>query len=248
METPMKILLVTLDIEGCLTINKGVALPLQALDRLQKAKATAPFVLSTGRPQPYAELMIQILGPKASVYPSVVENGCFLYDSQKEIMFPHPLVTKGIIEDFDGIRGILEECFPESPVQPGKELCISLTPHKKIGVEDLFQSVQRALEIYKKKIFISHSNSAVDITPKGIDKGTGLLFLCKHIGISPGSVLAIGDSNNDMQVLSLAGYVGCPSNSKNEVIDLVRKKGGYVAKTAYTDGVIEILRHYRLIE
>lgn|SRR3989338_5793808 len=248
MEIRMEISIVSFDIDGCLTVNKGVALPLQTLDRLQKARATVPFVLSTGRSQPYAELMIQILGPKASVYPSVVENGCFLYDSQEEIMFPHPLVTKRIIGDFHEIRRVLEECFPKSPVQQGKELCISLTPHKKIRVEDLFQSVQKELEIYKEKVFISHSNSAVDITPWGIDKGAGLLFLCEHIGISPGNVLAIGDSNNDMQVLSLAGYVGCPSNSKDEVIDLVRKKGGYVAKTAHTGGVIEILQHYHIIE
>ena len=61
MEIRMEISIVSFDIDGCLTVNKGVALPLQTLDRLQKARATVPFVLSTGRSQPYAELMIQIL-------------------------------------------------------------------------------------------------------------------------------------------------------------------------------------------
>lgn len=238
--------IVVIDIEGCLTIKKGAPLPLMELYALQKAKASVPFALCTGRPQPYAEAIIQILGPNAFLRPSIVENGCFLYDPRKETLFPHPLI-KGLGESFREIRRFLEVRCPEAPVEPGKELCISLTLMEGERIEELFQKVQGLLESFREKISIAHSNSAVDITPKGIDKGAGMLFLCKHTGIPWENVIAIGDSNNDIPVLSLAGYSACPSNSKGEVIDLVREKGGYVAKAAYAEGVTEILRHYRVI-
>lgn len=46
----------------------------------------------------------------------------------------------------------------------------------------------------------------VEGTALGIDKGRGVLDLCRLLGIDPGRVLAIGDNDNDIPMLKVVGY------------------------------------------
>ena len=40
--------------------------------------------------------------------------------------------------------------------------------------------------------------------PKGVNKGTGLLKLSKHLGVDIGKTVAIGDFDNDVDMLKAA--------------------------------------------
>ena len=46
----------------------------------------------------------------------------------------------------------------------------------------------------------------VEGTAQGVDKGAGVLRLCARLGLDPGRVLAIGDSDNDIPMLEAVGY------------------------------------------
>lgn len=46
----------------------------------------------------------------------------------------------------------------------------------------------------------------VDVMNPGVDKGRSLLALCEHLGIAPADALAIGDSENDVEMLAVAGH------------------------------------------
>ncbi len=46
----------------------------------------------------------------------------------------------------------------------------------------------------------------LEIMPEGIDKGTGIRELAAHYGISIENVMALGDQENDIPMLSIAGY------------------------------------------
>ncbi len=50
-----------------------------------------------------------------------------------------------------------------------------------------------------------NGDAMVTITPPGVDKGTGLLALCRHLGIDPSETAAIGDSEVDIPMMRVAG-------------------------------------------
>lgn len=74
-------------------------------------------------------------------------------------------------------------------------------------------------------------------------KGHSLLRVARHFNLSPGEILAIGDSHNDIDMLNgRYGFVpAAPSNAEEEVKSLVKSKNGYVASLAEGKGVIEIV-------
>lgn len=75
-------------------------------------------------------------------------------------------------------------------------------------------------------------------------KGSALMHLREHLGISRQETFAAGDHFNDMSMLdgSVAGHVCCPSNAVVEVKDLVRQSRGHLAEGACGEGVFEALR------
>jgi hypothetical protein len=46
----------------------------------------------------------------------------------------------------------------------------------------------------------------VEITAAGVDKGSGVLHLCEHLGVDPARVLAVGDNDNDIPMLRVVGF------------------------------------------
>ena len=45
----------------------------------------------------------------------------------------------------------------------------------------------------------------VEVTSVMATKGTALLWLCEHLGVSPADTVAFGDSGNDVSMLEVAG-------------------------------------------
>lgn len=60
-------------------------------------------------------------------------------------------------------------------------------------------------------------NRLVSILPKGTSKGAGLLALCKHMNVCPTRVAAIGDANNDVEMICCAGVGVAMGNAKENV-------------------------------
>jgi hydroxymethylpyrimidine pyrophosphatase-like HAD family hydrolase len=220
------------------------------LQTIRSSIARVPYALCTGRPQPYVELMTQLLGENAFSMPSIVESGCYLYDPKRNRMIPDAIVEESF-ERFQVIRETVRAKMKTYGVsiEPGKELCISLIPAGVVTVESLFVSIGKILNVLgvRDEVFLAHSNSAVDITPLGIDKGSGVRLLSQYTGISSARMLAIGDANNDLPALHAVGHVACPANASDDVKQLVRNRGGFVAAAPYGDGVVEILRFHQII-
>jgi HAD superfamily hydrolase (TIGR01484 family) len=86
----------------------------------------------------------------------------------------------------------------------------------------------------------------IDIRAVPFTKGLSVSELSRHIGINRENVLAIGDGHNDLSMLdgSAALYTGCPANAAPEVMELVHKQGGHIAKGRSLAGVLEILNAY----
>lgn len=58
------------------------------------------------------------------------------------------------------------------------------------------------------------SGEWLDIMNPGVNKGRALSMLCDHLGIAPADALAIGDSDNDVEMLDLVGHSYLVANAE----------------------------------
>ncbi len=241
--------LIVLDIDGCLTVGKGHRLDIEEFTRVRAwvdAHPDIPIALCTGRSQPYAEALLQLTGSYYRGVPSIVENGCFLYYSHidEDFLVPHPLL-QGALERFMSIKTeILRAISDSAKHEPGKEVCLSLDPKGDMTVKELYEHVQKIAAPYGDALEITHSAAAVDIMPKGVNKGSALHFLAEKVGIAPTAMVGIGDTVGDLPMLKEVGHVACPANATEDIQAYVKERGGYVARQRDVCGVVEILHHY----
>ncbi|CAM9243283.1 unnamed protein product [Choristocarpus tenellus] len=73
----------------------------------------------------------------------------------------------------------------------------------------------------------------LEVLPPGSSKGTGVEALLLHLGISPEEVVALGDEENDLDMLRMVGYGVCMGQAST----LVREASRFVAPTNDMDGV-----------
>jgi len=82
---------------------------------------------------------------------------------------------------------------------------------------------------------------AIHLQYDGISKGTALSDLAMLMSISPGEVLAIGDSGNDTEMIRRAGVGAAVGNATKEM----RNAADYISEKKYGDGFVEIIQKYR---
>ena len=228
---------VVFDIDGCITSGKGCvtsSLLLAALsdEVLRKEKI---YTLCTGRSAPYVEAIAQVIGIDQWC---VCENGAYLYHPKTDEVIYNPLIKSEALAALLLLNQLFrqEQYRNVCKIELGKEVCISLNPLN-ISVEALFEMV--AKESDPNLLYVNHSASAVDITPKGVDKGTGLKLLAQIVGFNLSDVLAVGDSSGDLPFMKLSGKTACPANAS----DAVKMIADYISPYPTTAGVVDILRH-----
>src|SRR6056297_3241946 len=154
--------LCVIDIEGCLTINKGYSINTDGLSNIvgycesARRGKVPPVVLCTGRPQPYAEAIIQMIDGFFE-FPSIVENGCFLYYPIEDKLVPHPDLAV-TINGMKKARKLAEDVVKDGKAnfEPGKEVCLSLNPQGGYSVLELFELLEPLVE--KSQCFITYSS------------------------------------------------------------------------------------------
>lgn len=79
---------------------------------------------------------------------------------------------------------------------------------------------------------------------KDYQKGSTLNEVGKLYGIGTDHTFAMGDSHNDIEMLSEAhsGLAACPSNAVDAIQEIILARGGIVASASAGDGVVESLR------
>ena len=82
-----------------------------------------------------------------------------------------------------------------------------------------------------------------DITACGVNKGNGMLAICKHIGIDSSETMAFGDGGNDLPIIKQAG-IGVAMGNANEAI---KPHADYVTTSVDDDGIARALAHFGVI-
>ncbi|MCL6571563.1 MAG: Cof-type HAD-IIB family hydrolase [Bacillus sp. (in: Bacteria)] len=97
-------------------------------------------------------------------------------------------------------------------------------------------------ELYAKGEFeISNSSlQNIEVNPAGINKATGLRIVCNRLGIDMDSVMAVGDSLNDVAMIKEAGLGVAMGNAQ----DIVKTAADWVTATNEEDGVAQAIRKW----
>lgn len=91
--------------------------------------------------------------------------------------------------------------------------------------------------------YLIHNSEVVELVPKGHTKATGIRKVCERLGIDRADTVAVGDSVNDLAMLSYAGVGIAMGNADARV----RRAADYVTDGLYDDGIYNAMRHFGLI-
>lgn len=208
-----------------------------------------PFGFCTGREASYVLGIARFMEIPNSW--SLVESGLLLYNPRSQDRKYHPALTQEMREVFEEIKKkripLLVAKFPFLFPYTDKEVNIAIERRDEaVSLKDCEQVIREALQNLVQFLEINVSSIAVDISPKGIDKGTGLIFLAEETGIPPSEMLLIDDSMGGKPAADHAGFLACPANAKPEFKELVRARGekGYESPFEFAEGVADSILHF----
>ncbi len=201
------------------------------------------FAIASGKPLGY------ILGccSRSDVIPDfvVAENGGIVYMDGEINREPTGdlLRLKGMMVLDDGrIRG-----GPDVRIFKTEEKDVIYTPYVEGGMEgavvmkDYFDRIIEReglnLDVY------AHPDGGVDVVPGGMSKVTGIARIREKYG--EGHTIAIGDGNNDREMLSDVDFPATVGNAQPAVVELVTSRGGYIAENTNGKGLREIYQFIR---
>jgi len=81
---------------------------------------------------------------------------------------------------------------------------------------------------------------AIHLQALGINKGTALREIAEEMGLSPSEMMAVGDSENDIEMLEVAGIGVAVQNAPAAT----RRAADWVTGSAYGDGFLEAVKKY----
>ncbi len=105
--------------------------------------------------------------------------------------------------------------------------------------KDKLKKVRNELEELNVEIS-SSTPTNIEVTTLGVNKGLALTELMNYLGISKDEVLAMGDSENDISMLKMAGISVAMGNGRKDV----KNMSDYVTATENNNGVAQALRHF----
>ena len=82
--------------------------------------------------------------------------------------------------------------------------------------------------------------TSLEISPRGVTKALGLQILCRYLGIPIEESVAVGDADNDIDVLKAAGLSVAMGNANKTVKDLC----DVIVADNDRDGVVEVIDRF----
>ncbi len=206
------------DFDGTIATDAVVDEPTQlALVRLRSANVRT--LLVTGRHLSDFESM----GSFLAIFDMVVaENGAVLFEpgtGKTHTLAPPP--PKEFVAELSQ-RGV-------SPLGVGHAIVDTREPHQ-VTVLEVIKEQGLELEIIFNK-------GAVMVLPSGINKASGLQAALQVLGLSPETVIGVGDAENDHAFLEICGLPVAVANA----VPALKKKAALVTQHSAGAGVTELI-------
>lgn len=119
--------------------------------------------------------------------------------------------------------------------EPVTRVVIRSTDH----TAEEFSAIVDDLGLAGTNYFIGYS-AWLDLAPEGVSKASGLDFICKQLGIDQADVLAVGDGNNDLEMLEWAGR----GVAMGHAPEALKKVADAITAPIEDDGLLNELTQY----
>ena len=219
--------LVISDLDGVLLSNNHISN--EAIERINKLKSRGIlFCVASGRTFNSAE---RVVLNKLRIY-FILENGSIIGDNISNISKKYKEWNSAIKDEIVEVNN-LQKLFSEKYRTEKKDIMFSITSKEDISIPKKFSKVTK-----------KRNMEVLDFFPISAGKENGTRFLTKKLGIKLSETLFIGDSYNDLELLKIVGFCGCPKNAVKEVKDLVRNREGIISNFETTKGFLDVLTKY----
>ena len=250
---------VFLDIDGTLLSFSTRQVPSSAFDAMRKAKENGvKLFIATGRHK--RELGTDSLLRSFPFDGYVTQNGAYNYTSDK-VIHTTPIQKRTIEAMVDLIKSTPFSCVfceeDELFLNFANDDVVALLNKFKLPVPPV-SDISRALhtDIYQIVPIISKEDGHIlytlpgakitkwydggyDIVNEEVNKWTGIMKMIEHFGILPDDTAAVGDAENDIEMLENAGFSIAMGNAN----ELVKKSAKYVTTHVDEDGVANAFRY-----
>lgn len=136
---------------------------------------------------------------------------------------------------YDRVATVVPDMETYVREHPGKSLKLCIF-HRDPGTRE---QTRRAVEHLGMELADAEATS-LEISPRGVTKGLGLQILCSYLGISIEESVAVGDADNDIDVLNTAGLSVAMGNANKKVKDLC----DVIVADNDHDGIVEVIDRF----
>lgn len=237
--------LLAIDLDGT-TLNDNKEITPATKYWVRKADENGVVVsIATGRGRQSAETFRKEL---ALTSPMVYLNGAEIWKSPNNLLERHYLMTQDIlklhqlaIQTDSWFWGFTEDRFIrksdwQDELVNGKWMKFGLLNDNLSLIKELKVQLERwgHLEITQS------SDNNIEISTKGISKEYGIRKVCSLLNIELESVMAIGDSFNDLKLINSVGLGVAMENAADDVKNVADK----ITSSNEEDGVAKAICHY----
>lgn len=200
------------------------------------------FTIATGRAIPATRPYVRSLGVKC---PCILYNGAAIYDFNEEKMLWTALLPPVARNYFREILDAFPQVGAEilmgdqiyvlrNNVHISRHIELEQIPYQEVALDQLSDGWFKILFVMDSDVlpkvwdyilsrqypgvdFVKSSDNYLEMMPLGVSKGTALLRLAKLLGISETNTAAIGDYNNDIEMLKLSKLGFAVETASDEV-------------------------------
>lgn len=108
--------------------------------------------------------------------------------------------------------------------------------------KDKLSFFRKELDLFQDISTCSSWRNNLEAMANGVSKGAGIKFLCEKLNIDPKEVIAIGDNENDISMITLAGLGVAMGNGEA----IVKNHAKYITSTNNEDGVAKVIEKFVL--
>ncbi len=237
---------IILDIDGTLTEDRNTErLSLEAIKTIREvldSRRDIEIGLATGNSHIVAFSLARYIGLDFNRCPIISENGCLLwyrgnlYDLCVEY-------EEEINRSREAIKEILGKIVRESYQNEYRRRDFAYYPMPGVDPEYAVSMIRKCLEKYNiENLDVRYSGYAIHIIPKDVNKGTAVKFYSKISKVPVENIVAIGDSDTDIELLQAVGIPVAVSNATENL----KKIAKIVTSKPSGRGVAEFLRKFIL--
>lgn len=270
-----EIKIVALDLDGTLFNSEKKVSETNRVALQKAREKGVKVVITTGRPLKAIGNVLEELGLISKDEYSITFNGGLIQSNNGEILFKQELSREQlwdiytVLEDLalpfdvlnDGIvyslscKGNHSLYHTANPtltfknIETFEEIPKDIIYNKVVSVIDadfLDQQIPKLpKEFFEKYEVFKSRDILLEVMPKNVHKAVGLELLIKHLGLTKEEVMAVGDEENDVSMLSWAGLGVAMANGSQ----IAKENANVVTKvTNDQDGVAEAVYRYVLKE